>query len=121
MGMILKELGRVAYVTADGVATAQTLVTNATSFDTVVSHIVLHNTHTSAIVVTLCKVPNSGSSVGTGDINDEYWQQSIAASDTRTVDIPMYLTGINDTIQIYAATASKVNAYAFGFTMADQT
>lgn len=121
MGMILKELGRVAYVTETAVGTANTLVTNATTLDTVVSHVIIHNTHTSAITVTLCKVPASGGAAGTADINDEYWQQSIAASDTRTVDLPVYMTATNDTLQIYASVADKINAYAFGYTMPDQS
>jgi len=121
MGMILSELGRVAYVTATTVGTAQTLVTNATTLDTVVTHIILHNTNTSAITVTLCKVPASGGSVDTADINDEYWQQSVGASETRTIDLPLYLTATNDTVKIYASVASKVNAYAMGFTQGDQS
>lgn len=121
MGMILRELGRVAYVTATAVGTADTLVTNAASLDTVVSHVVLYNSHSAAITVTLCTVPDSAGSVGTGDANDVYWSQSVPAGDTYTVDIPIYLRDTNDTVQVYVGTGSKVNAYAFGYTMADQS
>jgi len=81
----------------------------------------MHNTHTSAIVVTICIVNDNALAVGTPDINDEFWQQSIAASDTEIFDVPIALTDTNDTITIYADTASKVNAVAFGYTLPDQS
>jgi len=122
MGMILKELGRTtAYITGTAAGTANTLVTNAASLDTTISHVVLYNSHSVAIVVTLCTVPDAAAAVGTADANDIYWSQSVPAGDTYTVDIPVYLTDTNDTLQVYAATADKVNAYAFGFTQADQS
>ena len=121
MGMILKEMGRVAYVTGTAVGTAQTLYTNLTTTDASISHVIIHNTHTSPIVVTLCLVPDTGGVADNADINDEYWQQPVPASETYTVDIPVYFTDTGDTLQIYAATGSKINAYAMGFTMPDQS
>ena len=121
MGLIAKQLGKVAYITATTVGGAQTLVTNATTLDTIVTAVTMHNTNTSAITVTICRVPASGGAVDTADINDEVWQQSIAASDTEIYDVPMALTDTNDTIQVYASEASKVNCWADGFTLPDQT
>jgi len=121
MGLIAKQLGKVAYITATTVGTAQTLVTNTTTLDTIVTQITFHNTDTVAIVVTVCRVAASGGAVDTADINDELWQQSIAASDTDVFDVPTPLTATNDTIQVYAATASKINSWADGYTLPDQS
>ena len=114
MGMIMKELGRLGYITATTVGTAQAIWTNTTTLDSTVSHIVMHNTHTSAVVVTICKVPGAGGVADTADINDEIWQQSIAASDTDVFDVSLYLTVTGDSVQMYVDVASKVNAVAFG-------
>ena len=81
----------------------------------------MHNTDTVANTMTICRVPASGGAVDTADINDEVWQQSIAASDTEIFDVPMPLTDTNDTVQVYTSIASKVNAWADGFTLPDQT
>jgi len=121
LGLISKQLGKVAYITQTTVGAAETIVTNATTLDTVVTAITFHNTHSSAIVCTVCRVAASGGSVDTADINDEVWQQSVAASDTAVYDVPIPLNDTNDTIQVYAATASKVNCWADGFTLPDQT
>ncbi len=121
MGMILHELGRVTYVTATTVGTAQTLYEMVASLDACVTHVIMHNTDTSAIVVTLCTVPDTGGSADTPDINDEYWQQSIPASGTRVADIPIYLRDTGDKVVIYAASATKINAYVMGFTMPTQS
>ena len=121
MGLISKQLGKVAYVTATTVGAAQTLVTNATTLDTVVTAITMHNTDTVANTITICRVAASGGAVDTADINDEIWQQPIAASDTDVFDIPQPLNSPNDTIQVYTSIASKVNCWADGFTLPDQT
>jgi len=122
MGMILKELGRTAaYITGTATGSADTLVTNAASLDTVVSHVVLYNSHTSAIEVTLCTVPDAAASVGTDDAYDIYWSEEVPAGSSYTVDIPIYLRDTNDTLQVFAGTTGKVNAFAFGYTMADQS
>ena len=121
MGLIAKQLGKVAYVTATTVGGAQTLVTNATTLDTIVTSVTFHNTDTVALICTICRVPAAGGAVDTADINDEIWQQSVAASDTEVYDVPMALTSTNDTIQVYVQTTSKVNCWADGFTLPDQT
>lgn len=118
MGLIAKQLGKVAYVTATTVGSAQTLYTlSSSSLDAIGTHIIIHNTHSSDIVVTLCIV-NAGT---TADINDEWWQQTVVAGDTEIVDIPIALTVTNDTVQIYADTGSKINAWYYGYTLPDQT
>ncbi len=81
----------------------------------------MHNTDTVANTMTICRVPASGGAVDTADINDEVWQQSIASSDTEIFDVPMPLTDTNDTVQVYTSIASKVNCWADGFTLPDQT
>ncbi len=118
MGLIAKKLGKVAYVTATTVGAAQNLYTlSGSTLDAIGTHVMIHNTDTSAIVVTLCIV-DAGT---TADINDEWWQQSVAASDTEIVDIPIALTVTNDTIQIYAATGDKINSWLYGYTLPNQT
>lgn len=114
-------MGKVAYITATTVGSAQTLVTNVTTLDTLVTSVTMHNTDTSAITCTICRVAASGGNVDTADINDEIWQQSVAASDTEVFDIPQPLNDTNDTIQVYAGTGSKINCWADGFTFPDQS
>ncbi len=121
MGLIAKQLGKVAYVTATTVGTAQTLVTNATTLDTICAAITMHNTDTVTNIMTICRVAADGGMVDTADINDEIWQQSIAASDTEIFDVPIPLNDTNDTIQVYTSVANKVNCWADGYTQTDQS
>lgn len=121
MGLIGKQLGKVAYITATAVGSAQTLITNPTTLDTIVTSITFHNTDTSAIVCTICRVANSGGSADTADINDEIWQQSVDPSDTALYDVPFAMRDTNDTVQVYADTGSKINCWGDGFTLPTQT
>ena len=105
--------------------TPDTIVTNAASTDTLITGIILHNTHTVAIIVTLCHVEDSDGEVGSVTIGaascnvTEFWQQSIAASDTvflsvKNGDALPILEDTNDTLQAYAGTADKVNIFVYG-------
>lgn len=118
-----KELGRVTPVTATAVGTADTLVTNDANYDTIVKRITIYNSHTSAVTVTLCFVPDNAAQVATADANDVFWSQSIAADDTLILnsdDLSKPLTDTNDTIQVYASVGSKINIMADGYVFDDQ-
>ena len=123
MGLLAKELGRVL-VTGSNYATANTLVTNATQKDTIITKITLYNDHTADVTVTLCRVLNNAGAVAVGVVTDIFWSQTINTKDTLILghtDVSIPLIGTNDTIQVYADVASKVNVFADGFTLADQT
>lgn len=123
MGLIAKELGR-ALITGSNYATADQLVVNATTKDTIITKITLYNVHTSAVTVTLLRVLNNAGAVATGTVTDIFWSQSIAAGDTVIIghtDVSLPLTATNDSLQCYAGTADKVNVFVDGFTLADQT
>lgn len=123
MGLIAKELGRITPVTATTVGGAQTLVTNATTLDTFVGNIILRNEHTSAVTVNICIVLDTGGAVATADDDDVALTISVDAADFVTLgpdDLRIMLRDTNDTIQVYASVASKINAFAYGFTFTDQ-
>lgn len=111
--------GGTKLINATASGSADTIVTNPTATDTLITSIVLHNTHTSAVTVTLCHVEDSTGSVGTDAVTNEFFQQSIAASDTvflsaKGGDAIIILEDTNDTLQAYASTADKVNIFVYG-------
>ena len=123
MGLIAKELGR-ALINATAEGSADTIVTNLTTLDTIITQITMFNAHTIAVTVTLCRVPDAALSVGTDDAEDVFWKQSIAAGDTEILgsqDAKVPLTDTNDTLQAYASIADKVNIFCDGFTFPDQS
>lgn len=123
MGLIAKELGRVL-VTGSNYATANTLVANATGKDTIITKITIYNVHTSAVTVTLLRVLDSAGTVAVGTVTDIFWVKAVGAGKTEVWghwDISLALTDTNDSLQVYANVASKVNVFVDGFTLADQS
>ena len=123
MGLIAKRLGK-ACINATTVGTADKIVTNATTKDTIITAIQLYNVHTVAVTVTLCVVDDNALAVGTAAATDVIWSYSMAAGRNillGTEDLKLVLTDTNDTLQAYASVADKVNIWVWGFTMADQS
>ena len=124
MGLVYKRLGK-GLITPTTVATSETIVTNATSKDTIITKIHLYNSHSSAVNVFILVVDDSGGSVGTGAATDVVLG-TISVPATGNVilgsqDCGMALTDTNDTLQMYASAADKVYAHVWGFTTADQS
>jgi len=75
----------------------------------------LHNTHSVAIEVTIYFVPNDGGAVGTPGAGNQIFKQTIDANQTYPInDITHYMNSANDSIQVVAGTASKVNIFIEG-------
>ena len=111
--------GGTKLINATATGSADTIVTNATNTDTFITNIILHNSHTEAITVTLCHVEDNVNAVGTDSVTSEFFQQSIAASDTvflsaKGGDAIIILEDTNDTLQAYASIADKVNIFVYG-------
>lgn len=112
----LRRLAQIGYIAN----TAGAHVTNAASKRTVVQLIILHNTDSSAITVTLYNVPDSSGSVGSASAANQFYKASVGAGETVQLE---FLNGIvledtNDTIQAVAGTGSKVTIQAYGKTFA---
>lgn len=123
MGLIAKELGR-ACITGSSYATADQVVVNATTKNTIITKITLYNAHSSAVTVVLMRVLNNAGAVATPTVVDIFWSQSIAAGDTIILghtDVSRPMLATNDTLQVYADVASKVNIFVDGFTMPEQS
>lgn len=110
MAFAYARLKEIAYL--PGSAAAQ--ITNS-SGKTFVRLIILHNTHTSALSVTLYNVPN-GDSAGAAN---QFFKESIGADDTVMLEFPvpgLVLSDASDTIQGLCGTADKVTIQAYGGT-----
>ena len=106
----LKEIGYLS-------DSAAAVVTNAASTTTYIRSIILHNTHTSALTVTLYNVPDNAGAVGTAASANQFYDESIGASDIVMLEFPapgIVLEDTNDTIQGVCGTASKVTIQAYG-------
>jgi hypothetical protein len=122
MALLAKRLGK-ALINATAVDTADTIVTNTSGVDTIITHIHLYNAHSVAVTVTLCQVDDSAGSVGTAASTDIFFVYSIPAGESiilGSADCKIVLLDTNDTLQAYASEADKVNIFAYGFTMTDQ-
>lgn len=93
--------------------------TNPASTTTYVRSIILHNTHSSDLAVTLYNVPDNSEAVGTAAVANQFYKETIAANDTLMLEFPapgLVLTDTNDTIQAVCGTADKVTIQIFGGT-----
>lgn len=114
MALADKRLKEIAFLPA--AAAAQ--VTNASGVKTRVQLIVLHNTDSSARVVTVYNVPDSGGSVGTAAAANQMIYVSINPGETVIFDFGkpgLVLIDQNDTIQALADVANKVTIQVYGF------
>lgn len=123
MGLISKELARTQIV-GTVIGSADVIYTNLTTKDAIITKITMHNTHSSAIAVTLLRVLDSAGVAGAPATTDAFWFQSIPAYDTVILgsdDLTLPLTDTGDTLQAFAATTAKVNIFVDGWTQPDQT
>ena len=107
MAIIYKTLKDPAYISDS----AGAIVTCPSAKVDYLKTIVLHNTDTAAITVTLYKVKNSTGSVGTASAANQIFKRSIDADETFILHFPeqgVLLEEENDTLQAVAGTASKV-------------
>jgi hypothetical protein len=112
------DYSRVLEITSLAVsASTNTLVTNTAPGKKYIRNIILHNTHTSDVVVSLFNVPNSGGVVGTSSTANQFLKATLPADDTVMIEVPapgIMLVDDFDTIQGYADIASKVTAQMYG-------
>jgi hypothetical protein len=98
-------------------AAAAALTTNAAGKTTYIRLIILFNGETTAENVILYNVPDNAAAVGTAGETNEFFNQSMAANETRILEFArpgIMMTGTNDTIQGTTDTASKVTYQAYG-------
>lgn len=108
----LKEIG---YVTDSAVA----FVTNSSGEKTYVHNILMYNTDTSEITITLYNVPDSSGSVGTASSANEFFSFSLGSKQLYVLTIPgegIVLEDTNDTLQCVASVTGKVTVQAYGST-----
>ena len=117
--LTLKPLAEGTILTGVTVGAANTLYANVTGEDCTVKSIMAYNQHTSAIRVYLLRVPDSTGSVGTPDINDIFYSESISAKGSIMLgypDIDIQLNDTNDTVMAYVdTTASKIHVWVTGW------
>ena len=95
--------------------TATVMYANPAATTTFVTSILLHNTHSSALTVTLYRVPDVATAVGTAAAGNQFFVRSMPAYETFVInDMTMILGDTNDTIQATCGTASKVTMFIDG-------
>lgn len=120
MGMIAQELGR-GQVTATTIGTADTAYTNATTKDTIITRIVLYNSHSGSVLITIGHVPDTAGSVDTMDAADVIYNVTLETTETFEIDCKVVLRDTNETIKIFAGTTAVVYYHIYGVTLADQS
>jgi len=108
----LKEMATIA-------SSAASVYTDPTATKSYVRLIILHNTNSTAEVVQLYNVPDSGGSLGTAGVTNNFYYESIAANATSIIDLGtpgLILQDTNDSIQAITTTASKVTIQIMGGT-----
>ena len=94
---------------------ATVMYANPAATTTFITSIILHNTHSSALSVTLYRVPDVATAVGTAAAGNQFWTRSMPAYETYVInDCTMILGDTNDTIQAVCGTASKVAMFMDG-------
>lgn len=91
-------------------------IVNASGHKTYVKGMWFYNTDTAERVVTIYIVPDSAGSQGTAATANMHYTVTIAAGKAQweVFPYPVILKDTNDTIQIKADSASKVNMAAYG-------
>lgn len=112
MALSRVKLADIAYVASS----AGSIYSNPSSTKTLVVGLSLHNTNTTAEVVQLYVVPDSGGSVGTAGNGNKVGHLSLAPNESYFFEFPfgVMLTDTNDSIQATTTTASKVTVIVHG-------
>ena len=119
---IVKQLGK-GQIAATTVGTASVLVTNLTTKDTSVDFIMLFNTHTSDVTVTLCVVNDNAGSPGTPAATDVVYEKLLTTRKAVLLgkqDIMVMLNDTGDTLCGYATVTNKINYIVYGAVMDNQ-
>ena len=98
-------------------SSAGSIYANAAATKTFVSGLTLFNGNTTAETVKLYYVPDSGGSLGTAGVSNQFLEISLAALETFVFEAPsdgIVLTDTNDSIQAVTTTASKVTVIIHG-------
>jgi hypothetical protein len=98
-------------------STVGSIYSNPASTITFVSGFTLFNSNTTAETVKLHNVPDSGGSVGTATVTNQFLELSLAAGETFIYEAPsdgIVLEDTNDSIQAVTTTASKVTVMIHG-------
>ncbi len=119
---IVKQLGK-GQVAATTVGTANALVTNLTTKDTSVDFIMLFNTHTVDVTITLCQVNDNAGVAGTPALTDVFYEKVLPTRKSVLLgkqDVMVLLTDTGDTLNAYASVTNKINYWIYGAVMDDQ-
>ena len=96
-------------------ATAAAHVTAGANETLHITGILLHNSHSSSLTVTLYCVPDSGGSAGTASEANQFYKKTLTALQTVVInDLNFYLADEGDTLQAVCGTANKVNILVMG-------
>ena len=119
---IVKQLGK-GQIAGTTVGTADALVTNLTTKDTSVDFVMLFNTHTSSVTVTLCQVNDNAGSPGTPAATDVFYEKVLPTRKSVLLgkqDLMVLLTDTGDTLNGYASVTNKINYFVYGAVMDNQ-
>lgn len=106
-------LTEVSYIAS----TAGSIYSNPSSKKTYIRNMIIHNTNTTAELVTLYNVPDSSGSLGTAAAANQFYKQSIAPNETVLLEFQapgLILVDTNDSVQAVTTTASKVTIQIYG-------
>jgi hypothetical protein len=98
-------------------SSAGSIYTNAAATKTFIAGFTLFNGNTTAETVKLYYVPDSGGSLGTASVSNQFLEISMASLETFVFEAPsdgIVLTDTNDSIQAVTTTASKVTVMIHG-------
>ncbi len=96
-------------------STTETIYANPENTTTHIMSILLHNTHSSAVTVTLYWVPDSTGFAGTAASGNQFFYRSLKPYETFVInDIDKVLGDYNDTLQALAGTDAKVTIFVDG-------
>ena len=87
----------------------EVIYANPASTTTFIYAMLLHNTHSSAVEVTLYKVPDNAAAVGIAGAGNQIFKKSLAENETYVInDATLILGDTNDSIQAVADIDAKV-------------
>jgi hypothetical protein len=98
-------------------STVGSVYSNPSSTKTFVFGVTLFNSNTTAETVKLYMVPDSGGSLGTAAVTNQFLEVSLASLETFVFEVPddgIVLSDTNDSIQAVTTTASKVTIQIHG-------
>lgn len=112
MAMQRGKLADIQYVASS----AGSIYSNPASTKTYIRGLVLFNGNTTSELVKLYNVPDSGGSLGTAGVSNQFAELTLTAKETLIMDFdyPLVLTDTNDSLQASTTTASKVTVMVNG-------